>query len=88
MRIYFNDYFEIHFVANGLQGKDHDISKQFNVVNRTLGTVEAQVASFAHAVSYCNMYAEDWKSLVKDTRGQFDPEIQTSGISFDEVDVG
>lgn len=86
MRIYFNEFFEIHFINNGTNGKDHDITKQFCITNRTLGTVEGHTASFAHAVSYCNLFADDWVSATKDTRGQFDPEIQGDLIQFEKAE--
>lgn len=83
--IYSNTHYAIYFVPNGSAEKEHDFTKQFTIVNLHLGTVEAQVGSFPHAVQYADVFAGDWDALVTTAKGQFNPEIQGNEQGFDKA---
>lgn len=74
--IYSNEHYSVYFIPNGNAEKEHDINTQFQIVNKHLGTVEAQVASVSHAVQYADIFAGDWDAMVVNAKGQFNPEIQ------------
>ncbi|WWV91964.1 hypothetical protein [Escherichia phage PJNS034] len=85
--IYSNAHYAIYFVPNGTPEKEHDFTKQFTIVNMHLGTVEAQVGSFPHAVQYCDVFAADWEALVMNAKGQFNPEIQGNDNGADKAEA-